>query len=461
MEQKNQIEEEFLQEEQLSETEKTDAIKNELATIPEADKKSIMKVITENDLVKIGTHKKRLTSLKRKYGNGKIKFTHAEDKDMIKLAEDAARDLRKFRIAIDDERKELVAPMNNGVKFVNGKYSPIIDDTKDIEAPIKSIREEFKNAIEAKEKESELLKAQRVNDRVEALLNAGIFFDSEHYTIGSEEFDVPYISLGIVDLETLTDPIFENVLAQVKEKAETIAAATKEKEERLQKEKEEREAAEAEERRVFAEQQQKLLDEQEAMRKEREEMQKMREEMEAQRKQMEEQKQKEEARLKFEENARVEKLWRGRLEVLSEIGWSGQEAFDPSDNEKTIFTYEELITLSDDDFNVRAEAYNKIVSERNEAARLKKEADDKAKAEADEIERKKEEERIAIKAIEDKMLKDAADEAARKEELVKQGDQAVWTDYVKNLQSVEVPTFQSEAFQLKAKAITEWLNKQS
>ena len=422
---------------------------------------STVKILQKDDLENLKTAVEKVKTFKRKYGLKKIAVTDIDNKEQQEKLRLALQDMRTTRTALTKDKKDKTAAYRSTVAYINDNYDKVISEIEKLEDPAKAHKKEIDDKIEEKKQEEENKRKQRVNERVEALLNAGIFFDGEHYTIGSDEFEVPAISLGIVDLESLTDPIFENVLAQVKEKAEMIATATKEKEERLQKEKEEREAAEAEEKRILAEQQAKLLEEQEAMRKEREEMETMRKELEAEKERIAAEKIKEEVRLQAEEKNRIEKLWRDRLDVLNEKGWNGQEAFDRSNNDAVIFTYEEMISLSDDDFNVRAEAYNKVVEDRNEAARLKKEADDKAKAEAEEIERKKNEAIIAVKAIEAKRLKDEADEAARKEELVKQGDQAVWTDYVKKLQAVEVPTFQSEAFNQKLRLLLNVLNNQS
>jgi len=279
MEQKQQQEEVLKEEvkETLSEEAQKEIVKNELALIPEAEKQGLMKIITENDLVKIGTHKKKLTTLKRKYGGNKIQFTNADDAEMIKLADDAARDLRKFRTAIDDERKEIVAPMNNGVKFVNGKYSPIIDDTKELEAPIKKIRDDFKAAIEAKEKEAEIALQNRVNSRIQSVIDAGMAFDGSYYSIGSEEFGVPTISLGIADFQTMTDAVFDNtILPQIIEKNALITEAQTKKDEAARIAKEEEEAEQERQRVQRIKDQEKIDADKKALEDEKAEMRRTR-----------------------------------------------------------------------------------------------------------------------------------------------------------------------------------------
>jgi hypothetical protein len=455
----NNQDEVILEDEQLSDQEKKDAIQNGLATIPEAEKKGIMKVITEDDLIKIGGHKKKLASFKRKYGNGKIKFTNVDDEAMISLAEDAARDLRKFRTGIDNERKELVAPMNNGVKFVNSKYNPIIDDSKTLEDPIKTVREEFKAAKEAKAKEAELAKQKRVNDRVDVLQKAGMAFDGEYYSIGSEEFGVDSITIGLIDLETTPDGVFDNILSQIISKAAAIKTATEEKEAKLLAEKKQREEQEAEEKRKFKEEQDKLQKEKDDLAKQMADFKKQQEELQAQQDKLTQQKLEEANRLLKIEQDKKDALNKERKLQLIELGlvfdgWKGYFSSIYKELEAKVH----LSTIEDATNEAWIEIMNSVRITVEQQKQLiekdKKIADEKAAADkiiADKA--------IADKAIEDKKKQDEADDLARKNELMKKGDLAVWNDFVSRLKAISFPEMKSDEFIANVKRVKDFITE--
>jgi hypothetical protein len=86
-----------------------------------------------------------------------------------------------------------------------------------------------------------------------------------------------------------------------------------------------------------------------------------------------------------EERERIEKLWRNRLAQLNPVGWNGQEAFARYDESVIVATYDQLITISDDEFTAILEQHQ---------ANVKKDADEKEQKRLAEIEAQKEAERI-------------------------------------------------------------------
>lgn len=80
---------------------------------------------------------------------------------------------------------------------------------------------------------------------------------------------------------------------------------------------------------------------------------------------------KEDEEEKQKENARLEKLWRDRLELLNDCGWNGQAAFDHKDD-SVIISYIQLITISDKAFEVIKNNWNSKI-----AVRIKKQEEEK------------------------------------------------------------------------------------
>ena len=207
-------------------------VENALALIPENEKLDIKKVLTAADLVKIGTHKKTLSSFKRRFG--KLAFTSLDDKKTRETVEDAVRTMRSWRTDLDNERKKLIAPMNAGVKFVNSNYNPVIEDCKTVEEPVKNLKKYWEEQEQAaKNLEAELL-AKKEYERVDRLIKAGAVFDENYYSIGSDKYNVPFITIGVLDIKGLTDVLFEEILGQVVIKNQIITEA-KQKEEEEQK----------------------------------------------------------------------------------------------------------------------------------------------------------------------------------------------------------------------------------
>jgi hypothetical protein len=334
------------------------------------------------------------------------------------------------------------------VSYINSNYEKVISEIERIEEPAKSHKKELEEKIEAKAKEAELAKQKRVNDRVSMLLSAGIIFDGEFYSIGSEEFGVDPISLGIADLEITTDAIFENILVQVKSKAAAIAEATEAKEAKLFMEKQQKEAAEAEEKRILAEQQKKLLEEQEALRKVREEMELMRKELQAEKDRVAQEKLAEQVRLSNEAAAKDKKRINDRCAQLVSLGmkFNGQHgcyAFE----DVNVDNATEICLFDDAEWDAIIDKITPAIAERKQAAEQKA---IEAKIIADKA--------IADKAIEDKKKQDEADEIARKNELAKKGDQAVWSDFISRLKAIAFPEMKSDDFKIKVEEVQEYIS---
>ena len=109
----------------------------------------------------------------------------------------------------------------------------------------------------------------------------------------------------------------------------------------------------------------------------------------------------EQRKLEIEKNKIGEKRWRSRLGQLRDVGWNGEEAFDPENNEVIIISLNDLIAISDIQFDGIANAYNNVITDRKEAKaetdrKEKEEFEAQAKVQAElEAKRKLEQEAIA------------------------------------------------------------------
>jgi hypothetical protein len=93
----------------------------------------------------------------------------------------------------------------------------------------------------------------------------------------------------------------------------------------------------------------------------------------------------EQDRIDKEKRDADEKRWRLRLGLLKDAGWNGQEAFD-KETKNQIISYEDLIGISDEAFEVTQKAWDKTIADREKKRQdeaKKKEAEEKAAAEAE------------------------------------------------------------------------------
>jgi hypothetical protein len=272
----NQIEE---KEPELSQEAQAAIVSSELALIPEEDRKEIAKIVKTADVILIDSHKKKLKSFKAKFPAKKYVITDdlVFDKEVYEKALEQWREVKNYRTKnVEPDFKKLKAPYVAITKFYNEQTAPVIADYKAIEKPISDFVDKLE-ALEKIEKEKEAIALKkRTDDRVDTLIKAGMSFDGEYYSIGSEEFKVPQISLGMVDIQTMTDGIFENILQQATDKAAIIADETQKKAAADLKLKQEADA-EAERVRIQAKaDQEKLEADKLALENEKLEMQKLR-----------------------------------------------------------------------------------------------------------------------------------------------------------------------------------------
>lgn len=223
----------------LTKEQEQEVVNNALAIVTEADRNDILKVVKTNDVVLIETHKKKLKNFKSRFPAKKFEIT--EDMVFNKEAYDKAlaawREIKNYRtqVVVKDFQK-LKAPYIAITKFYNETCNPLIEQFKDVETPVGDFVDKME-ALQKAEKDAERIALEkRSNDRVKALIDAGAPFDGNYYTVGSEEFQVETISIGMDTINSVPDDIFEKLLKDISEKAAFIAGKQKEKDDAAAKE---------------------------------------------------------------------------------------------------------------------------------------------------------------------------------------------------------------------------------
>jgi len=438
-------------EQQQQQTEETGT---EIALI-EQDK-STVKILQEDDLKNLKDAVEKIKGFKRKYSLKKLTVTDIDSKEQKEKLRLAIADVRTSKTTLEKDKKEKTLPYRSTVAFINTNYDKVIEAAESILDPLKAHKKEVDDLIEAKDKEAEIQAQQRLNDRVSKVITAGSIFDGEFYSIGSDEFGVSPVSLGIVDLQTMTDGIFENVLAQIIEKAAIISEAQAKKDEEARIAEEQRIAKEAAEKKLFEEQQAKLKKEQDDLAAEMAEFKRQKEELLLAQEKLAQDKLDEENRLKQAELAKKEATKKERIQQLTAPGlhWDGAYYSLGYKHLKVQVSLTQIEELSTEDWDSKMSEVYAGITEQALLVKEDKDAADKKAAE-DKI--------ISDKAIADKALADQkeADDLAEKnriEALNKQGDSALWSDFISRLKAISYPEVKSNDFQIKVNDVRKFID---
>lgn len=225
----------------LNEEQQSELVKNELAIVSEADRNDIMKVVKTADVVLIDTHKKKLRNFKSRFLAKKFEITEdmVFNKEAYEKALAAWREMKNYRtqVVVKDFQK-LKAPYIAITKYYNETCNPLIEQFKDVEGPVGDYVDKMEKLLQEEKDAEKIALENRSNDRVKALIDAGAPFDGNYYAVGSEEFEVEQISIGMDTINSVPDDIFEKLLKEITEKAAFIATKQKEKETAAAKEQE-------------------------------------------------------------------------------------------------------------------------------------------------------------------------------------------------------------------------------
>lgn len=235
------------------------------------------------DLSKLKDTLQKVANFKRKYNLKKITPTGIDDKEGRKKLHEACTDMQKTRTASEEDRKTTVKPFSDCVSFINKNFKNVAAMIAVVEDPAYELKKKLDNAEADEKARVKREQAERVNKRVEELINIGCSFNSEYYSAGSLELDVPEINIGIADIEVMSEELFANFVIQVIGSVHSVNEKKKEKKAKLAAEAEEALLKDLAEKEKLAAEQKKVADdllkiqqEQEDMRKEKEEIIKMR-----------------------------------------------------------------------------------------------------------------------------------------------------------------------------------------
>jgi len=338
----------------------------------EATANNVAVINQQKDLEHLNKLVEEIETIKESYKG--LEIDGPEDKAGYELVRAAIGVLRPKRTGLEAERKSVVKPYNDTVKFINGEYEKItslLQDGPGGELELKAKKEAVDEIIQKQKEEEERQAEKKVNARINELIAAGMVFDGSWWVIGDNDLGISFTTVGIADIRTMSDVQYANTLELVTEKSKKIEAEKKRLADIAAKEKADKEAADKKEREEF-EAQKKLMEEQQA------EMKRQQDELKAQQDKLEEGKLEAAKKLReIEEKQRIERLqeeekrWRGRLLQMNDIGFNGQFAFVRGGNEdESVITYEQLISFTDEQFNLVKDKFNKEEAERQDKKRI-------------------------------------------------------------------------------------------
>lgn len=362
-------------------------------------------------LIAFETRKTDLTKLKEDVEG--LKITSLDDRESINQVSTARKKLKSARVEIEKEAKSMRDPLTKINKNISAKEKELIDIIEPTEKALKTQEDWVKEEEEKIAQEAERKEQERIQIRIDRLAAYGFAID-------------------IVILKGIDDEQFEKTCesARVEWQKEQDAKA---EEDRLAKEKQvqvDKDLAElkalrdkqAEADRILQERQDELDRQAQAIKKQQEQAE-----------------EKEFQRIQAEQDAEIKRRC-GQLTA-------GGLVFDFSDNHYKGFGC--FVPTLDIQYH-SAEQWDKLMAEITPAIeRAKKESADKAEAKRiQDIDDARQQaiidEQARQKKIKEKQDEDARlAEIARQEQLAKDGDKAIWADFITRLNAVSVPTVRS------------------
>jgi hypothetical protein len=368
-----------------------------------------------------------IANLREKYLPLTIK--DQSDKEGYMAVKEARKDCKNLRVLAEKlckkGREEAVAIQKAWVtkeKEVAGKIGEVEDylekQEKEYEAEADRIKAEKK-----RKQEEQLIHRQM------ALSAMGVLYADGNFSLGATSYEMTLVK------ECDQDIWEDTILPKFKAEFELIDAERRRREE-------EKLAQEAE-----------LKRQQEEVERKRQELQEREEAL----KQDEEQKLKQETEKRSleaaDERARIEKLWRGRLEQLRPIGFNGQEAYAKYDESIIVATYQELISWSDEEFDAVKVSHQEKVAEYERVMEEKRQAEIEEKSRiAAEKAAKEERERIE-KAQAAAELKRQQEEQQEIEKMAAAKDKEKWADIISQLNVLTIHDMKSSQYKNRVKSL--------
>lgn len=204
-----------------------------------------------------------------------LKIASIEDGENYQKVKDAIKFVVSKRVEIEEKRKELKADSIAYGKAVDARAREITSMITPIEEYLKDEKARIDFEIEQIKAREEEARQQKIKQRHETLLQAGMNRIGNEYIWTSPNNPLLTESFAAVNLETLGDEQFDEYVSSFRERAKTEQDAY----DREQLRKAEKELLLEMEREKLAQEQRKLMEEQEKMRQEQENMRKEMEEL--------------------------------------------------------------------------------------------------------------------------------------------------------------------------------------
>lgn len=385
-------------------------------------------VITPKDLEHLTDLEKEIEGYRKEYSA--LSIVDENDKDGYELVRKAIGVLRPKRTGLEAERKSVVKPYNDTVSFINSKYKEVVETIESIEKPLKEKKESIDNIVEQKKEAERLAAEQKINERVNDLINNGATFDGQYYSIKNDELGIAETSIGVVDIRTMSDELFKNLLQVVIDKNAKIV---------FEKERVEKERIAAEELRLENE------------KKEREKFELEKAELERQQNLMKQQQEE----INKQQEAAKQQLVNTRQLQLKALGldfW-GTNYSIAYKTLSTNINHSTLETLSNEDWDIKLDETTKLVTEINSLKKLDAEAKEK-QAEIDKAENEK---RIAQQSIENEQKRKQEEKEKAELELAQADDKTKYESILAQIKALQVPDFKSNIYKNKAKIIKDFI----
>ncbi len=396
----------------------------------EATANNVAVINQQKDLEHLNKLVEEIEAIKEGYKD--LEIEGPEDKAGYELVRAAIGVLRPKRTGLEAERKSVVKPYNDTVKFINGEYEKItslIQDGLGGETELKAKKEAIDDIVE-KQKEEEARQAEaKINNRINELISKGMVFDGNYYIIGDKDLEIPETSIGVVDIRTMSDDLYNNFLQMVEDKSKKITAE-KERVAALEaKEKAEKEAAEKAEREEFQKQKENMERLQKEMKEKEDAIKAAQDKLDADKREAE-------AKEKQVEQNRINDLIKHRSAVLVGMGMKYNQSGDT-------YTFEEIEVSTHWITTATEGAWVESVQDTTGKIQAKKDFAAKELEAEQAREKKKKEEEAAL---------------AEKERLAGLSDKQKMQEYIKALLAVPVPPITTKTWKPKLGMVRDFIN---
>ncbi len=403
----------------MSETLELEKITNEFPEKIDGIKKALENLIVTES---------KVAEFKEKYEG--LTIVDRNDKDGYKAAREAKSVLVKTRTSSEDDRKLTLKPIDELRDNVHNRFKSVQDDLKKIEEPISKQIKEIDD-IEEQEKEQKKLEAEKkINDRINCLLENGMVFQDGYYIIKNDELQILETSIGVVDIRTMSDDLFKNLLQIVIDKNAKIVS---------EKERVEKERIAAEELKAENDRKERELFEQqkEQMRLQQEEMDRQKEQIETQRK------------------ANQQLITIARQNLLEALGFSFYGTVYEISYKGLSYKllHEQVENLTNEAWLLNIGEAEKVISQINSQKNIDAE---ESKKQA-EIDKRENEKRIAQQAIEDENKRKQEEKEKAELELAQADDKTKYESILAQIKALQVPDFKSNIYKNKAKIIKDFI----